>query len=307
MMNNNMTTIPIHLVDAFTKENNKGNRAGVVLDASDLAPQQMQKIAAFAGVSETAFILPSSDPNAYDLQVRYFTPTVEVPICGHATIATHYLRAVKNNITHAQLLAKTGAGILPITIQQANGDTKIMMTQAAPKLGAILSDTQKEKLINALNIAEQDLIDQLPIQIVSTGHSKVMVPLKNQNTLHSIQPHFDELKSLSQEIGSNGFYLFTIESDQSPYKTHGRMFAPAIGINEDPVTGNANGPAGFYLAHYGVLDFKHQYSYHAIQGEAMKKPGVIEVLLEKENNQVTKVKIAGFAVESETLEYRMDR
>lgn len=82
-----MTTI--YVVDAFTTKPNTGNRAGVVLDADQLTTQEMQDIAAFAGYSETAFVLSPKDPS-HDIHVRYFTPTDEVPICGHATIATHF-------------------------------------------------------------------------------------------------------------------------------------------------------------------------------------------------------------------------
>ncbi len=85
-----MTTI--YVVDAFTTKPNTGNRAGVVLDADHLTTQEMQDIAAFAGYSETAFVLSPKD-QSHDIHVRYFTPTHEVPICGHATIATHFLRA----------------------------------------------------------------------------------------------------------------------------------------------------------------------------------------------------------------------
>ncbi len=296
-------TVEIHLVDAFTKTIGKGNRAGVVFDADDLTEAQMQEIAAFANVSETAFVIGSKNLSEYDVQVRYFTPTKEVPLCGHATIATHYLRAARENINEGTIRAKTGVGILPVDIIPSGTDRKIIMTQGKPALEHILSKKQQEVLKSALQISDDDLIDDLPLQVSSTGHSKIMIPVKHEDIVHRINPDLEKLAQLSAEIGSDGFYVFSVENDTQPYKTHGRMFAPAIGIAEDPVTGNANGPAGLYLSHYGVLDFTDHFRYKAIQGEAMGKSGVVEVILEKDQDAVSKVQVAGSAVVAETITY----
>lgn len=297
--------IKIHLVDAFTKNINEGNRAGVVFDADELTSEQMQNIAAFANVSETAFVLRSDDTQTYDLHVRYFTPKTEVPICGHATIAAHYLRAKIYNIGEGQVLSKTGAGVLPVDITKENNDIKIIMTQGRSVLGNVLTQLQKDFLRNSLHILDDDFSSSLPIQIVSTGHSKVMVPVRSQSVVQGIYPDQDGLIKLSEEIGCNGYYVFSIEDDEHTYKTHGRMFAPAIGIAEDPVTGNANGPAGLYMSHYGVLQFERNYNYKAIQGEAMGKSGVIEVILNKERDDLPQVKVAGVAIEGDTLVYEL--
>ncbi len=297
--------IEVHMVDAFTKTVNKGNRAGVVFDADGLTSEEMQRIASFANVSETAFVVGSKDKASHDVEVRYFTPTSEVPICGHATIATHFLRAKKYDLGERRVLAKTGIGVLPVDIVRQNGETKVIMTQGTPEMGAVLSQPQKERLLKALGITEDDLAENLPVQVSSTGHSKVMIPLRDQETVHKISPDQEALKQLSHEIDSDGFYIFSIERHEHPYKTHGRMFAPAIGIAEDPVTGNANGPAGLYLAHHGLLDFDESLSYQAIQGEAMGKPGVVEVMLKKDKGAVSLVQVAGTAVEAQTLTYEL--
>ena len=80
----------VYHVDAFTSQPFRGNSAGVVFPADNLSEAQMQLIARELGHSETAFLLHSDDS---DVRIRYFTPTVEVPICGHATVAAHYVRA----------------------------------------------------------------------------------------------------------------------------------------------------------------------------------------------------------------------
>lgn len=297
-----MTEVTIYLVDAFTATPGKGNRAGVVFDANHLSAAQMQDIAAFANVSETAFLITPDKKDDFDLHVRYFTPATEVPICGHATIASHYLRSLKLKLASGRVMAKTGVGILPVDIERDNDDIKIIMTQGTPEIGNILSEDHTDEALSALGLNRNDLVAGLPVQFTSTGHGKVIIPIKNEARLHHITPNTDALKSLTEKIGHTGYFMITIHDDR-PYKTHGRMFAPAIGINEDPITGNGNGPAGLYMAHHGVLDFDESISYLGIQGEAMGKPGVIQVRVFKENSSISKVQVAGSAVEAGILEY----
>ncbi len=291
--------VEIFLVDAFTEEAGKGNRAGVVFEADGLTETQMQKIAAFANVSETAFLLSSDEA---DLHVRYFTPTAEVPLCGHATIASHYLRTLKLGLDSRRLMCKTGAGILPVDIERDGDDVKIIMTQGTPEFGEIIQGELLEELLAALSLSQDDLINGLPVQFTSAGHGKLNVPINSLDRLHALTPDFDGLIKISEKTGYKGYFIMTIH-DEGPYKTHGRMFAPAIGINEDPVTGNGNGPAGLYLAHHDVITFDDQISYMAIQGEAMGKPGEIEVRVFKEDGRISKVQVAGSAVEAGILNF----
>lgn len=295
-------SVKIHIIDAFTQEKDKGNRAGVVLDADGLTEARMQDIAAFAGYSETAFVLPAND-DSHDLHVRYFTPTKEVPICGHATIATHFLRAEILGLEDCTVTAKTGVGILPVDIEGSNENRKIIMTQSQPEFGPYYKEEQKKKIVQGLGISYDEIRSDLPVQIVSTGHSKVMIPIKSVETLDSLTPNMDALNTISQELGCSGYFVFVIDESQEPLATYGRMFAPAIGIPEDPVTGNANGPAGAYLAHHNILKFDQSISYLGHQGIAIGKPGTVEVRLEKTDGNLSKVQVAGHAVEAGILEY----
>ncbi|MDG1709217.1 MAG: PhzF family phenazine biosynthesis isomerase [Emcibacteraceae bacterium] len=298
--------IKIHLVDAFTDNIGEGNRAGVVFNADELTDTQMQDIAAYANVSETAFLISSSDPDSHEIHVRYFTPSREVPICGHATIASHFLRAKRNQLESMTVLSKTGVGILPVEIQKTNDDYKIIMTQGTPEIGAVLSEAHGNEALTALGLNQKDIIESLPIQFASTGHGKVVIPIKDVNTLHSIKPDFEKLKALTNKIDHTGYFVLTLGKDDALYKTHGRMFAPSIGINEDPVTGNGNGPAGLYLSHHNVFQFQNDFTYFGVQGEAMGKPGVIEVSVFKENGNISKVQVAGSAVEAGMLKYQLN-
>lgn len=123
-----------------------------------------------------------------------------------------------------------------------------------------------------------------------------MVAIHSRELLHRLCPDMQKLNSLSQEIGCNGYYVFTL-SPEEEILVHGRMFAPAIGINEDPVTGNANGPLGAYLAHYRLLDVSgDSLCFTAMQGEAMGRAGQMDVCVSLQDEKPVKVQIRGKAV-----------
>lgn len=227
----------LYQVDSFTKEKFTGNPAGVVTNAQGLSDNEMQKIARELNNSETAFIFPSTN-DSYDVEVRFFTPTAEVPICGHATIAAHYVRSLEKQLDSGVSYQKTGAGILSVECIKEETDYRIVMTQGEIEFGDILTGEVKDKLLTALGIESDDLIPQAPIQIVSTGHSKVMIGIKSLEQLNGLKPNHEMLSALSQEIKCNGYYVFVL-GEEEDILVHGRLFAPAIGINEDPVTGNA--------------------------------------------------------------------
>jgi PhzF family phenazine biosynthesis protein len=284
----------LYQIDAFTKEKLLGNPAGVITNADGLTEPEMQRIARELNNSETAFILPPTD-ETHDVHVRFFTPQNEVPICGHATIAAHYARAVENHFDTVRVYQKTGAGILPVDIIREDNDYRIVMTQGKITFGDRITGEPLEMLLPALGISVSDLRTECPICIASTGHSKVMIGIRDIGLLHRLNPNMELLTKVSKMIGCNGFYVFTLHPDEKVL-VHGRMFAPAIGINEDPVTGNANGPLGAYLVHFGLSGNNCDvYSFTAMQGEAIHRTGTMEVQVEIENNEPVEVKIVGNA------------
>lgn len=286
----------LYQVDAFTSTKFKGNPAGVISNANGLTEKEMQKIARELNNSETAFLFESDDSN-YDVYTRYFTPTKEVPICGHATIASQYIRALELGYRNSIVYNKTGAGVLPVEVLGSGSNTQIAMTQGEIEFGKVLDGKLKERLLLALGIKEDDLITDTKIQIVSTGHSKVMIGINSNQTLNKLNPDMEKLKSLSSDIKCNGFYTFTLSDLEDEFLVRGRMFAPAIGINEDPVTGNANGPLGAYIVKYNLVKRGNEFfRFKALQGEAMNRPGVIEVHVKIENNEPIEVKVIGTAI-----------
>jgi PhzF family phenazine biosynthesis protein len=291
-----MKKLIIYQIDSFTKERFKGNPAGVVVNADGLNDAQMQRIARELNNSETAFLF-SVDSIDCDGVIRYFTPKTEVPTCGHATIAAMYAKALEYDMDSCVLRIRTKIGILPFEIIKANGDYQVIMTQGKFELSATVDSETTQKIITALRLEQSDLDTKCPIQIASTGHSKVMIGIKSRKKLNDLNPDFNALASLSNLIKCNGYFVFTFDSDNTEILTYGRMFAPAIGINEDPVTGNANGPLGGYLIQNKIVGYSDNlFEFNGRQGEIMDRIGVINVKVAVENDLPASIQIKGDAV-----------
>lgn len=282
----------VYHVDAFTRTPFRGNSAGVVLNADGLSETQMQLIARELRHSETAFLLQSDDS---DVRIRYFTPTVEVPICGHATVAAHYVRSTVLGLGNTTVWQTSLAGRHRVAIHHDGDDYRISLEQGTPSFEAPLEGDVRATILRALHLSESDMLPGLPIQVASTGHSKVMIPLKPGVDIDALTPDLDALCAISKQIGCNGFFPFQIRPGKN--ETDGRMFSPAIGIVEDPVTGNANGPMGAWLVHHGLLEHDGKsLQVKGHQGRALGRDGTVEIDVTIQDNQPEKVTITGNAV-----------
>lgn len=291
-----MKTYRVYQIDAFTKNRFEGNPAGVVANADGLTESQMQAIARELNNAETAFILSPTAPD-HDVWIRFFTPTTEVPSCGHATISANYVRAVEYNLPSCTIKQRIGIGILPVDIVKEEFDYNVIMTQGSVEISDPFNKDNQNAIISALGLSPHNLDERCPVQIASTGHSKVMVGIKSRDTLNTLKPDLMRLTNISKKIGCNGYFVFTFDSDDKDILTYGRMFAPIIGIPEDPVTGNANGPLGAYLVHHNILDAPEgSVTFKGKQGEAIKRLGVVTVTVEVEDGQPVKVRVGGDAV-----------
>lgn len=286
----------VYQIDAFTKEKFKGNPAGVVLNAEGMTTGQMQLIARELNNSETAFLFPSNRGD-HDGEIRYFTPTTEVPICGHATISALYAKAKEEQLDSCILKMKTSVGILPIEIIKQAGDYQIVMEQGRFQLYPPLDAFIAQRILSALGLDKTDLDEKCPIQIASTGHSKVIIGIRSRSKLNQLKPDMISLAEISPAIQCNGYFIFTFDSNSNEVLTYGRMFAPAIGIMEDPVTGNANGPLGGYLVDNGIVEPKGGFfKFVGRQGEIMNRMGEMQVCVNSEGNRTTSIQIKGNAV-----------
>ncbi|RXM53819.1 hypothetical protein BOQ64_01890 [Chryseobacterium sp. CH25] len=292
-----MKEVIVYQIDSFTKEKFKGNPAGVVLNAEILTAEEMQLIARELNNSETAFVLKPNQNDNFDYHVRYFTPTTEVPICGHATIGALYAVAMENQLDSCTININTQVGILPINILKEENDYQITMTQGSFSLEPAFESSIKQKIVDALGLKIWDLNEKCPVQIASTEHSKVMIGINSRTLLNHLNPDFTALANLSETISCNGYFVFTFDSDDKDVLTYGRMFAPAIGIQEDPVTGNASGPLGGYLVQNRIVETSDgTFEFIGRQGETINRIGQMKVEVTVKNHNPEIIRITGNAV-----------
>ena len=152
-------------------------------------------------------------------------------------------------------------------------------------------------ILDAMGLKREELDEKCPVQVVSTGHSKVLIAIRSRRKLNRLAPDFNALIRTSQSIGCNGYFIYTFDSGRPDCLTSARMFAPAIGINEDPVTGNGNGPLGAYLIEHNLVEHDgRQFSFNGLQGEAIGRDGIVKVEVTIENNKPVRTRVGGQAV-----------
>ena len=269
------------LVDAFAEEPLAGNPAGVLPDADGLGPDQMQAVAAEIGASETAFLHPSGSA---DRRVRYFTPTTEVDLCGHATIASHaHLHAdgVVEAGTHS---LETNVGVLEIEVEP---DGRVWMTQDDPEVRTV--DLDADRVAAAIGVDPEALeVDGLPLAFASTGLPFLVVPVRLLSDLGGAEPEMDAVEALADEVEAVGVYAFTFDTLEGESTLHGRMWAPGAGVPEDPVTGTASGAVGAYLRRFDAFDaMPEEMAFE--QGHFVDRPGTVFVRIGEE------VRVGGYA------------
>ena len=263
---------------AFSKDDKGGNKAGVVLGRSELTSVQKAAIAKEMGYSETAFVL---DSDKADFKLQYFTPTEEVPLCGHATIAAFSTLKLLNMLDKPDCTIETEAGILNIHIKD---DGLILMEQNRPAYLEVLDSDIFTGCI------ERNFIDhRFPIQIVSTGLNDVMLPVDSVEHLEQLSPDFEMIANMSKEKEVVGVHAFTIikESDVTAIC---RNFAPLYGIDEESATGTANCALACYLFKY----YKQQSQYVFEQGHNMGDISRIVVNLSYHENVIDSVFVGGY-------------
>lgn len=234
-----------------------------------------------AGLSETAFIEQISDSK---FKIRYFTPTSEVDLCGHATIAA--FSYLKDKLTKKIYKLETNAGLIDINI-----DKIITMSQNLPCYSEIIEPNEILPCFEGLK--DEDFIPNMPIQIVSTGLRDIILPIKSLETLFKLKPNEKKLVDISKKYNTIGAHLFTLEILHSA-SAHTKNFAPLYDIIEESATGTSNGALACYLYKYSKnFDFSNLIFE---QGYCMNKPSKIIANLKIEKEKITKVFVGGNAI-----------
>jgi len=284
--------VQAYILNSFAKCIEGGNPAGVVLNADVLSEDDMKKVASIIGFSEIAFVMKSS---LADFKVRFFTPNEEVDICGHATIATFSTLLSQGYIKTGKYLQETKAGVLSVELKE---DLSIMMNQNTPSYYQTIC---KQEIADSLDITTSEMIEELPIQIVSTGLRDILIPIKNIDMVNAIKPNFEKVSKISSKYNTIGYHIFTLESLNSS-NAYCRNLAPLYGIPEESATGTSNGALACYLFKYGKI--KSDQASHIVieQGYSMGKPSEIIVSLIAEDKEVIEVKVGGKALNLSKIE-----
>jgi PhzF family phenazine biosynthesis protein len=270
-------SVHVYQVDAFTRRQFAGNPAGVVLEAQLLSEDEMRAIARELNNGDTAFALPPSGPD-HDIAVRFFTPRAEAGFVGHATVALHAVRATQGLPPAPR--QKQKSGLVEVDCMTASDGTRVIIHQPPPKLRSPLADAALEAVLAALGLTTPQLDARCVPTLAGEGSTRALLALRDAATLATVTPDFARLASLSPQVGAQGFLLYTLDSRIAGCLTEARMFCPAIGIPEDPVSGNAHGMLGALLLRAGLLpapDAQGVRHFSGAQGHHMQRPGQVHI------------------------------
>lgn len=289
-----MRQIPYIQTSVFVDERYKfsGNQLATFWDATknDLDKDEMQGIAFELNFSETTFIFESTNPQC-SKKVRIFTPKSELKFAGHPTLGTTFVLKDKKIIESDISKTVLELGVGPIEVLYFS-DTEIAMTQPKPTFHEKFND--KSVIAKILGINENDIDERYPMEIVSTGFPFLIIPLKNMNAIQKIrlQPQL-QLESLDH-LETSKLVVFTTEVIHNDSSVHVRMFAPSVGVLEDPATGSAAGPLCAYLEHWNIL-LKHNKGKRIIieQGFEMNRPSILKGEVKYKDNEMVNVVVSG--------------
>jgi len=285
--------------DVFTEERFTGNQLAVFPDARGLPDGQMQRIAAEMAFSETTFVLPSED-SACDVRMRIFTPSTELPMAGHPTVGTTFALAHEGVIAQGRerFVFGLGVGPTPVDLEWEGARlTFAWMTQRVPEFGAAFeSGEERESIAAAVGLDVVDLMDGLPIQVVSSGVPFVYVPVRTREGVDRAAPDVEAMRRLAASHGLDHYYVFTTEAGDDVATSYSRMFAPVLGITEDPATGGASGPLGGYLVRYGLVAVDKAEAMQNLQGVAMGRPSQIRIEVTGMADAIERVRVGGHSV-----------
>ena len=285
--------------DVFTDHRFGGNQLAVFPDARGIDPSLYQNIAREFNYSETTFVLPPDDPS-HTAKVRIFTPGGELQFAGHPTVGTAHVLATIGAVpltgSETRIVFEEGVGPVPVTIRATNGKPQFAQLSAAklPEVGP--PPPPREILAAMLGLAAGDLLDgATPPQSVSCGTPFLFVPLRDRATVGRARIHGDLWETALAGYVTDKVFLFAMDAEHPGHHVRARMFAPGIGVPEDPATGSACAALAGYLAardprQYATLQWIVE------QGFEMGRPSILEVEADKKGGRITASRVGGQTV-----------
>jgi PhzF family phenazine biosynthesis protein len=298
-------SVRVFQVDAFTARRFTGNPAGVVLDADALPAEAMQALARELNNGDTAFVL-RPDADDHDLRLRFFTPRREVAFVGHATLAAHaVLAALKLDPRRRQ---KQSSGIIEVDSIDGAWPPRIAIHLPPPTLRRAIDETELSAVLEALGLTRADLDARCPPMLGGESSGRLLIGVEHGSTLARLQPDLARLTTLSEQLRAPGYFLFSCRPTLADVYTEARMFCPALGFPEDPVSGNAHAMLGVYLLHHGIIGPPRApaarsapppastIEFTGAQGHHLGRPGRVTVALNLAGKLLESVTVVGEAV-----------
>ena len=282
----------IFQVDAFTRTPFTGNPAIVVLDADERDEATLSAIAREFAHAEVAFVFAANAAD-HDVRLRFFNARKEAAFVGHATVAAHAVLFAGGRRGTGVCRQSSGTGIIEVRVRDRDG-FMAEIRQTPSELDAPLPLKTTLRVAEALHLSGTQLHETLPARVARKGSTRLLVPVAHAEALDTLEPNFETLLALGGELKVEGFFVFSVTREARGVYTDSRMFCPALGIAEDPVSGNAHGMLAAYLWALGELGNAARFS--GRQGRHVARPGEVEVDLEIDRGRLAAVRIGGRAV-----------
>lgn len=301
-----------YTADVFTDQLFGGNQLAILPDARGLRVEQMQAIAREFNLSETVFVLPPDDP-AHTCRLRIFTPATELPFAGHPTIGAAYVLAAIGDIALAslqtQVIFEEGVGPVPVTITAAQSQPAFAQLTAAqlPVFGPAPPPAEEIAALLALDAADVQTAPLQP-QAVSCGVPFLVVPVRSRALLAQVHLNRAIWEQSFADFWAPHLYVIAQGEPDAPASQaapaiptaqaglfSARMFAPAMGIAEDPATGAAATVLAAYLAqHADLRDGTLRWTIS--QGIELGRPSTLAIEAELRDGAIAAVRVGGSAV-----------
>lgn len=280
----------VHTV-VFSYQQGGGNPCPVVLGGDQYSTEEMQAMTK-AFMQETVFVCRSDNAEC-DFRLRYFVPLHEMGMCVHATIGCATVLVAKGLADKSPIRFETQFGTVCVEWARRGTEVDVAVAQFLPTFSE--RNPTVQEVCKALGISAAQLAPY-PIQSVATSRQKLMVPLKDRETLDRLQPDFGYLWQLCDEYDTTGFYPFAPGQADGQDVFFARQFPKRAGYDEDPATGVAASALGVYLVQSAGFPSQQGWnSFKILQGFAMGKPSVITSAVFLSGDEITATRIMGTA------------
>ena len=280
-----MPTLRYVVVDVFTDRPLAGNQLAVFTDGREIDDATKQALAREIGFSETAFVVPAEEGGT--ARVRIFTPETELPFAGHPVLGTAWVLATP--LQRGVVELETGSGVIPVTVERDESGAPVFgrMLQPVP---AVEPYPLAGSLLSALGVPSS----LLPVERYDNGPLHTFVVLESRDAVATLDPDLAAVR----ELGVN---VSCVAGEGSQWKS--RMFAPALGVPEDPATGSAAGPLACHLCRHGLVPWGTEIE--IAQGAEIGRPSTLFARAEGGPEGIERVEVGGSAVVVARGEFRL--